>query len=585
MKDLGGELQKGSEKTEEVILTIANGVTEPAPTRVGPVDADKQITIKNMWVLQLEAKDPKIIRHIARGEIVSGTNQFRVKLLNSSGGEKWNIIVVVNNDDPDIASNVGKLYSTFVSTGKRVDSAAPDAIITIDAVMNEYLAIGMITSPDGNSDISVSHYMGPLSVSLLRAVAKVDIGVGTYNANNNTWSNTGANKIPFTLTTVQLRGSKLKVRWYFNIDKETFDPSANAVKKASTQGNETTNFLPPYKPVQSGIPYITNTIYMLESGMSGSRYDENHLNRPQLIIGGKYGTNTDESYYKFDFSGLDGGSKDFFTSDILRNHLYRFTINSVSGPGQSTPDAADQVVPEDLSFSSTIEAWTGGKTETPHQQTGYNMNYGGLNGSVTTTAATGDIRIKDPYWRGRQWDNNHFNYPFNYDTFYGEAENFFAHMGGNPGQWNGDLYASGNGEVDKNGSIYAALKTEGVYPTLMIASNNLTDIQGNLRFAWKTGKVLTAFDMCRNYNGGGFGDWRLPRLSELALMYANRADLEALNGFEPFGENTVYWSGSEYGVGKQGKSSQAWTFRFSATDVFQHEEKSTQHLIRCVRQP
>ena len=66
MKDLGGELQKGSEKTEEVILTIANGVTEPAPTRVGPVDADKQITIKNMCVLQLEAKDPKIIRHIAR---------------------------------------------------------------------------------------------------------------------------------------------------------------------------------------------------------------------------------------------------------------------------------------------------------------------------------------------------------------------------------------------------------------------------------------------------------------------------------------------------------------------------------------
>ena len=68
-------------------------------------------------------------------------------------------------------------------------------------------------------------------------------------------------------------------------------------------------------------------------------------------------------------------------------------------------------------------------------------------------------------------------------------------------------------------------------------------------------------------------------------MYANRTELEALNGFEPFGENAVYWSGSEYGVGKQGKSSQAWTLRFSATDVFQQEEKSTKHLIRCVRQP
>ena len=79
MKDLGGEQQKIPEKTEEVILTVTNGTSEPGPTRVGPVDADKQITIKNMWVLQLEAKDPKIIRHIARGEIVSGTNQFREK--------------------------------------------------------------------------------------------------------------------------------------------------------------------------------------------------------------------------------------------------------------------------------------------------------------------------------------------------------------------------------------------------------------------------------------------------------------------------------------------------------------------------
>lgn len=582
MKDLGGERQRGPEKTEEVILTIANGVTEPEPTRANDgVNADK-VTIKNMWVLQLEPQAPQIIRHIVRGEVVTGTNQFRVKLLDSSGGEKWNIVVVVNNDDPDIASNVGRTYSDFVSTGKRVDKVAKDAPITMDAVMTEYLAVGMVTTLDGSSDIAISQYTGPLSVSLLRAVAKVDIGVGTYNADDNTWSNSGASKLPFTLTSVQLRGSKLKVRWYFNIDKETFDPSANAVKKASTEDTETTNYLT-YNPLQSGIPYIANTIYMLESGMSGSRYDENHLNRPRLIIGGKY-EDGPETYYRIDFSGLDGGSKDFFTSDILRNHLYRFTINSVSGPGQSTADAADQVVPENLTFSSTIEPWTDGKTETPHQQIGYYMNYGGLNGSVTTTAATGDIRMKDPYWRGRQWDNNHFNYLFDYDTFYGEAENFFAHSG-DPGKWNGDLYASGNGEVNKDGNIYAALKTEGVYPTLMIAANNLTDIRGNSLFAWKTGKALTAFDMCRSYNGGGYGDWRLPRLSELALMYANRTALETLSGFEPFGENAVYWSGSEYGVGKVGKSSRAWTFRFSATDVFQHEEKSTKHLIRCVRQP
>lgn len=580
MKDLGGEVQKDPEKTEEVLLTIANGVDGSATTRGGSVDDDGQITIKNMWVLQVSTKDD-VMRRIVQGEAVPGTNQFRVKLLDSSGGEKWKIIIAVNSSEQNLSQYVGVRFWSFATSGKRVESAAKDAPILIDAVKTQLTTVGVVTL-NGSSDIAIGRYMGPLSVNLLRSVAKVDIGIGTYNANN-TWSNTGDNKIPFTLTSVQLRGSKLKSRLYFDITKEKFDPVANAVIKASTTGlsEETTNPLT-YTPVNSGEPYITNNIYMLESWMGGTRYDEMHLNRPRLIIGGRYGTDTQESYYRLDFSGLDGGSKDFFNSDILRNHLYRFTINSVSGPGQSTPDEADRTIPANLTFSSSIEPWTNGRQEAPPQQIGYYMNYGSLNGTVTTTPATGDIRVKTPTWQGRQPSRI-----FNYNTFYGEAENFYAHFPSeDPGQWNGDLYATANGEVDKPNYRFAALKTEGVYPTLMVASNDLSDIQGNTLFPWKTGKTLTAFDMCRGYNGGGYGDWRLPRLSELALMYANRADLEALNGFEPFRENATYWSGSEYGVGKVQKSSQAWAFCFSASgEVFKITGKNTKLLIRCVRQP
>lgn len=581
MQDLGGELQKGPEKTEEVILTIANGVD--GSTRGGSSDADGFVTIKNMWVLQVEAKDPKIIRRIVQGETVSpGSNQFRVKLQDSSDGEKWNIVIVVNNDDPNLATNVGSPFSRFASTGKRVAKVAPDAPVTIFAITNEWSAVGVATI-DGNPDIAISRYTGPLSVKLLRAAAKVDIGVGTYNANNNSWSNSGANKIPFSLTNVQLRGSKLQLRWYFDIDEETFDPSVNTVKKASTTGitgSLTTNPLT-YKTVVNNL-YITNDIYMVESALSGSRYDADHLNRPRLIIAGKYGTDSQDTYYRIDFSGLDGGSKDFFTSDILRNHLYRFTINSVSGPGQATADAADQIVPENLTFSSTIEPWADGVEETPHQQIGYYMNYKGMNGSVIETPQTGFIREKSPKWQGRIPTNDQFNY----NTFYGEAENYFNHwLTEDPGQWNGDLYATANGSVDNAAKMYAALKTEGVYPTLMIASNNLVDAKGGNKFPWKTGKTLTAFDMCRSYSGGGFSDWRLPRLSELALMYANREALEDLSGFEPFGTDAIYWSGSEFGEGAAIKSSQAWALKFSSMEPFIVEEKSNVHLIRCVRQP
>lgn len=136
--------------------------------------------------------------------------------------------------------------------------------------------------------------------------------------------------------------------------------------------------------------YIKNTIYFVENELSGTRYDDDHLKRPRLIIGGKYDGGP-TTYYRIDFSGLDGGSKDSFTSDILRNHLYRFTINSVSGPGQETANEADATIPEKLDFTTAIEPWETGVEDTPNQQIGYYMNYEGLNGDITYTKQTGPI--------------------------------------------------------------------------------------------------------------------------------------------------------------------------------------------------
>lgn len=579
LKDLGGEQQKAPVKTEEVILTIANGVTSSAPL----ANEDNDIASKNIWVLQIEAKGDRRIRYAAKGEAVSATAplQYRVKLLDSSGGEKWNIIVVVTSSTEDLSSYVGKTFLSFATSKGSVDSANADSGI-VGARIGDFPLMGMVVV-NGNSDISISRYMAPLSVSVLRAVAKVDIGIGTYNANNDTWSNSGANKIPFTLSTVQLRGSKLKVRWYFNIDADTFDPLANAVKKVSPEGLDDQR-IKDITYTSTTKLYIVNLIFMWEFPLSGIRYDDDHLKRPRLIIGGKYGDSTVDTYYRIDFSGLDGGSKDSFTSDILRNHLYRFTINSVSGPGQDSPDEADATIPETLDFTTAIVPWETGVEDTPNQQIGYYMNYEGLNGEITATSQTGPIPVKTRTWKGRQPSNI-----FDYNTFYGEADNFWGHLpSADPGNWNGDLYATANGEVNPSEYKFAALKTEGAYLTLMIAANNLVNVKGDNTFPWKEGQALTAFDMCRAYNGGGFSDWRLPRLSELALMYANRAALEALSGFEPFGENAVYWSGSEYGVGQILKSSEAWTFTFTTTDtaeVFNKDVKSARHLIRCVRQP
>lgn len=582
LRDLGGEQQKAPVKTEEVILTIANTGNSAEATRAS--ETNNEGKVEKILVLQLEAGEPNIIRRMSEGEPVDGSpGSYRVELLETAGSEKWKIIVVGqpttdHKINPDPFKYLGKPYKDLTNA-----LTATYPLPITHSMLTHCETVGMAYL-NGSSDLKVSECLNGLSIKLLRAFAKVDIGVGKYNEKNNTWSNSGPGKIPFELVSVETRSIRKDAQRFFNIDKETFDPSIPAVKKASIKETlvnyGTCQY--PSSAIISGT-YIKNTIYFVENELSGTRYDDDHLKRPRLIIGGKYDGGP-TTYYRIDFSGLDGGSKDSFTSDILRNHLYRFTINSVSGPGQETANEADATIPEKLDFTTAIEPWETGVEDTPNQQIGYYMNYEGLNGDITYTKQTGPIPVKTRTWKGRQPSNI-----FDYNTFYGEADNFWAHLSSaDPGNWNGDLYATANGEANPSQYNFAALKTEGAYPTLMIAANNLVNVKGDNTFPWKEGQALTAFDMCRAYNGGGFSDWRLPRLSELALMYANRAALEDLSGFEPFGENAVYWSGSEYGEGRILKSSEAWTFTFTTTDtaeVFNKDVKSARHFIRCVRQP
>lgn len=198
---------------------------------------------------------------------------------------------------------------------------------------------------NGSSDLKVSECLNGLSIKLLRAFAKVDIGVGKYNEKNNTWSNSGPGKIPFELVSVETRSIRKDAQRFSTSTKRLstrrFPPSKGKHKRDFSELW--------HLPIPQFRHYFRdlhqNTIYFVENELSGTRYDDDHLKRPRLIIGGKYDGGP-TTYYRIDFSGLDGGSKDSFTSDILRNHLYRFTINSVSGPGQETANEADATIPE-----------------------------------------------------------------------------------------------------------------------------------------------------------------------------------------------------------------------------------------------
>lgn len=88
-----------------------------------------------------------------------------------------------------------------------------------------------------------------------------------------------------------------------------------------------------YESVNDGVPSISNA-----SGWT------------KLVVAAKYNGAIDDSYYPIYFKD---NSNSF--SSVVRNHHYKFTIVSVSGPGYSTFDIAKQSRPVNLTVD--VKAW------------------------------------------------------------------------------------------------------------------------------------------------------------------------------------------------------------------------------------
>ena len=75
---------------------------------------------------------------------------------------------------------------------------------------------------------------------------------------------------------------------------------------------------------------------------------------------------------------------------------------------------------------------------------------------------------------------------------------------------------------------------------------------------------------CINYSGGGYTDWKLPSIDELATMYTNRV---AIGGFT----QTFYWSSSE------NSSTSAKYYKFTVTAGPGNGLKSSNLAVRPIR--
>lgn len=553
--------------------TIINLSVSAANSGTAMDNDDTASAIKSLCILQFNANGNAFgtLRHVGMGtETVPNSGQYSATLLQSvDNNDKYKLVILANFPGGDY----GIFYRMAGRSYAEVQQACLSAELNGEENVPEFTAQQPFpmfgVAKDGTPQI-IDETMDLGTVSLVRAVARVDIGIGTKNADSNTWNK---GQVPFEMTQVQIwSGGK---QYAYMPVENNFSSTAGTltIKKPSPVGGTETKTY--------GSAYITNStycaekIYLPEADLLwGEVYDDDHTRRLAIIVGGHYKNSSDMSYYRVDFT-YDNAPTPNDKMNILRNHVYQFSIRSVTDAGYPTPELAYSSKPKDLGFESILEKWTTGQTGSPTSNLGYYLTYLGFNGENVewTYAAGSSIRIPKKKYG---WGTN-VNLPFDYNIFYKEGNSYYA-------------ATSSSMSAGQNGRLYptvedALTKYEGTYPTLMVSGNDLVDEAGHENIPWKTGTALTAFDLCRDLEENGFDDWRLPRLSELAFIYVNQESLKALRGFTPL--TGTYWSGSEYQEGTtddlKKKSGSAWAVDF-VTGYASHPLKTEKLKIRCVRQ-
>lgn len=532
---------------------------------------DTASAIKSLCILQFNADGNAFgtLRHVGMGtEIAPNSGKYSATLLQSvDNNDKYKLVILANFPDGDY----GIFYRMGGKSYAEVQQACLSAELSGESNVLEFTAAQPFPmfgiAKDGAPQI-ITEMMDLGTVSLVRAVARVDIGIGTKNADNNTWNKGG---VPLAMTQVQIWKDGKQYAYMPVESKFSSSGGALAINSPSPVGGTETKIYG--STYITGTTYCSEKIYVPEADLLwGDVYDTNHSNRLAIIVGGKYNGSAVETFYRVDFT-YDEGSKD--KMNILRNHVYQFTIKNVKDAGYATAELAYTSKPKGLDFSAgMIEGWVSNEETSVPSIQGYYLTYQGFNGeNVDWTYAAGASKVipkKKSYW------GTNIYLPFNYNNFYQEGNSFYApNISG--GQ-NGSLYAT----------VANAFSYEGTFPNLMVSGDDMVDESGNEKVQWKTGTTLTAFDLCRDLEENGYDDWRLPRLSELAFIYVNQGSLEALRGFTPL--SGTYWCGSEYLVpnatdDQRKKSAWAWAVDFTPTTGYASWHQKTETLkIRCVRQ-
>lgn len=307
---------------------------------------DPASSIRDLCILQFNVNGTGFgnLRHVAKGSPASA-GTFNATLLQSvNPDDKYKLVLLANLPDYGFLNSLsGKSYDQVQKTLLSEELSGANNIPSFDG-SRPFPMFGVANS--GNS-IEITENMSLSDVSLIRGVARVDIGIGIKNADD-TWNKNG---VKFNMTQIQI--------WKAG-KQYAYMPSENNFSSTGRVDGVTITGPSPVGTTETkvyDITHITNNtycsgkIYLPEADLNwGDVYDANHTDRLAVIVGGKYNGSQTETFYRVDFKNDVSGEK----MDILRNHVYRFTVTKVTDDGYDTAELAYKSIPKDISFTAEL---------------------------------------------------------------------------------------------------------------------------------------------------------------------------------------------------------------------------------------
>ena len=303
---------------------------------------DQECHVENIHVFFVNQRT-NTVYDVVEGKNIQNVNNidktFEASLLLQFGNtDKFDSYVLANIGD----FMAGKDKSTFV--GK--DYAALQLLLQSTITGKLHSTAGNFVMWGKANEALPNISPNKITIPMIRAVARVDIGVGIKTAGgvggvDGTWNglDKDGNPIPFVLKTIHVYRPNTAYA-YMPLLASYYDVSTKKVTQHSAIGaNSAGNATSLAYTVTNG--FSQKEIYIAESdvlmGGTGALTDANYTKRCAIVVGGLYNSVVTPTYYRIDFN--DNGTPRNLI-DVLRNHRYGMNIVSVTGVGYPTADEA-----------------------------------------------------------------------------------------------------------------------------------------------------------------------------------------------------------------------------------------------------